>query len=132
MTPSALRSKIAKLRIRAPVTESYGRALINREIWTDEAVWYRNQKEHWLGWLSEYDGPGAYSRKNWKQRSAEFVYNHIGCPPMLLWLAEAAGVKKREILAAKRLALSGSSSRASHCAIIRKSIPWSKIEETLG
>ena len=22
--------------------------------------WYKKQKEHWLGWLSEYDGLGAY------------------------------------------------------------------------
>src|ERR1035437_4601953 len=30
-------------------------------------------------------------RKNRKISSAEIVYNRINCPPMLLWLAEAAG-----------------------------------------
>src|SRR5258706_9307900 len=55
-------------------------------------------------WLSEYNGPGAYSRKAWRGRSAEFVYNHIGCPPMLLWLAEVTGLPKAKLLAAKRAA----------------------------
>ena len=27
-----------------------------------DGVWYRTQKEHWLGWLSQYEGPGAYGR----------------------------------------------------------------------
>jgi hypothetical protein len=57
-----------------------------------------------MGWLSEYNGPGAYSRKAWRGRSAEFVYNHIGCPPMLLWLAEVTGLPKAKLLAAKRAA----------------------------
>jgi hypothetical protein len=26
-------------------------------------AWYRTQKEHWLGWLREYNGPGYYSRQ---------------------------------------------------------------------
>jgi hypothetical protein len=131
MTPKSLRTKISKLKIAAPVAESYGKALIAREIWSDKDVWYSSQKEHWMGWLSEYDGPGAYGRKSWTGRTAEFVYNHIGCPPMVLWLAEAAGVPKRDLLAAKRSALLGPRNRASHCALIRKAIPWSVIEERL-
>jgi hypothetical protein len=30
-----------------------------------DGVWYRTQKEHWLGWLSQYHGPGAYGAKGW-------------------------------------------------------------------
>ena len=131
MTPKSLRTKISKLRIAAPVTQSYERALIAREIWSGKQVWYSSQKEHWMGWLSEYDGPGAYGRKSWTERTAEFVYNHINCPPMLLWLAEAAGVPKKDLLAAKRSALSGRPHRGSHCALIRKAIPWSAIGERL-
>jgi hypothetical protein len=131
MSPKSLRTRIGKLRIAAPVTESYGKALIAREIWSDKEVWYSSQKEHWMGWLSEYDGPGAYGRKNWNGRTAEFAYNHIGNPSMLLWLAEAAGVPKKNLLAAKRSALSGRRNRTSHCALIRKAIPWSVIEEQL-
>jgi hypothetical protein len=25
--------------------------------------WYKTQKEHWLGWLGEYDSSGAFGRK---------------------------------------------------------------------
>lgn len=131
MTPKSLRIKISKLRIAAPVTQSYEQALIAREIWGNKQVWYSSQKEHWMGWLSEYDGPGAYGRKSSTGRTAEFVYNHINCPPMLLWLAEAAGVPKKDLLAAKRSALSGRLNRGSHCALIRKAIPWSAVEQKL-
>jgi hypothetical protein len=67
-----------------------------------DRVWYTSppQKEHWLGWLREYDGPGAYSRQN-ADRSAELVYNHIVCPPMVLWLGEASGVPKSKVAEAK-------------------------------
>jgi hypothetical protein len=131
MTPRSLSRKIRRLRVGAPITESYARALVARGVWSNEGVWYTSQKEHWLGWLSEYDGPGAYERKTWSGRSAEFVYNHINCPPMLLWLAEAAGVSKRDVLGAKRSALSTRRKRGTHCAVIRKAIPWLMIEERL-
>ncbi len=129
MTPKSLREKIKRLGIKAPITASYERALMACGVWSNESVWYTTQKEHWLGWLSEYDSPGAYNRKTWSGRSAEFVYNHINCPPMLLWLAEAAGVSRRNVLAAKRSALATQRSWGTHCAVIRKTIPWSMIEE---
>jgi hypothetical protein len=131
MTPRLMLRKIKKLRVKAPITASYGRALVARGVWDDEGVWYTSQKEHWLGWLSEYDGPGAYDRKSWTGRSAQFVYNHIGCPPMLLWLAEASGVSRTKVLAAKRSSLSARGNRATHCAMIRTAIPWTVIEERL-
>ena len=52
-------------------------------------VWYRTQKEHWSGWLEEYDGPGAYGRQNKHKRNARFVYNHVVCPGLLLYLIRA-------------------------------------------
>jgi hypothetical protein len=131
MTPRVLARKIKELRVTAPITATYEHALITRGIWNDEGVWYSSQKEHWLGWLREYDGPGAYGRQVWTGRSAEYVYGRIGCPPMLLWLAEAAGVSRSKVLAAKRSALSGRPNRATHCAKIRKAIPWSVIEARL-
>jgi hypothetical protein len=57
--------------------------------------------------------------------------NHIGNPSMLLWLAEAAGIPKKDLLAAKRSALSGRRNRVSHCALIRKAIPWPAVEDRL-
>src|SRR5450755_1981595 len=88
MTPRGLARKIKSLQATRPITASYERTLEIRGIWKFEGVWYRSQKEHWLGWLSEYDGPGAYGRTN-SNRSAEFTYNHINCAQMLFWLAEA-------------------------------------------
>jgi hypothetical protein len=131
MTPKSLRKRISKLRVGAPVTESYGKALTARGIWNGNDVWYGSQKEHWMGWLAGYSGPGFYGRKTWSGRTAEFVYNHIGCPPMLLWLGEASGIPKKDLLAARRSALSGRPGRARHCALIRKAIPWSAVEERL-
>jgi len=55
--------------------------------------WYATQKEHWLGWLRDYHGPGAYGRRSEIRRDAEYVYNHIVEVEMLLWLIEAAGVE---------------------------------------
>ena len=59
MTPKGLAQKIAKFRATRPITAGYERTLVIPGIWRSEGVWYKSQKEHWLGWLSEYDGPGA-------------------------------------------------------------------------
>lgn len=128
MTPKGLARKIQKLRAAPPITASYERACTARGIGKGR---YASQREHWLGWLSEYNGPGAYNRKIRKGRPAEFSYNHIGCPPMLLYLAEAAGVPRAKVLAAKRAALEAGRSRAGHCAALRKVLPWGAIEQQL-
>jgi hypothetical protein len=57
MNPRVLSRKIEKLRVTLPITAAYARTLVARGIWDDEGVWYTSQKEHWLGWLSEYNGP---------------------------------------------------------------------------
>lgn len=51
----------------------------------------------WLLLGKAVDTRRYYGRKE-KHPSAEFAYNHIICPPMVLWLGEASGVPKREIL----------------------------------
>jgi hypothetical protein len=131
MTPKGFARKIGKLRGTAPITASYERALIARGIWDNHGVWYTSQKEHWIGWLSQYDGPGAYNRKTWKGRSAEFAYNHVRCPPMLLWLAEMAGVPKKNVLAARRSALEAPRNLGSQCAALREAIPWAVVGSSL-
>ena len=60
-------------------------------------AWYGSQKEHWLGWLREYNGPGAYGRQTGKSRDAKFAFNHGQCAPMLFWLAEALELPKRQV-----------------------------------
>ena len=125
LTPGQLRRKIADLPAHQSLTVDYEDALRARSARL-RPTWYATQKQHWLGWLSGYDGPGAYGRSNW-DRSAEFVYNHICCPPMLVWLAEAAGVPAAGVRQAIASALSRSN-RGAQCAAIRHVIPWDEIE----
>ena len=35
--------------------------------------WYKTQKEHWLGWLREYHGPGCYGRQDSTPRNARLA-----------------------------------------------------------
>ena len=65
-----------------------------------DGAWYRSQKEHWLGWLREYGGPGAYDRSDTAKRNAETIYNRIQCAPMLFWLAEALTLENVKLEAA--------------------------------
>ena len=131
MTPRGLRRKLQLLKDRPPITTAFEQALTKQGAWSSEKVWYKSQKEHWLGWLSEYDGPGFYGRKTgW--RSAEYAYNHIVCPPMVLWLSEASGVDKSLVTAAKRAAFKAAASLPSKSAAIRKVVPWATIEAALN
>jgi hypothetical protein len=130
MTPRDLRKRIRKFPAKPSATTRLERDLTANGI-KQPNVWYKSQKEHWLGWLGEYDGPGFYNRKKW-DRTAEFSYNHINCSPMVLWLGEAAGVTKKTIEEARRAALRAKKKMGSQCAAIRKIIPWSLIEEHLA
>jgi hypothetical protein len=93
-------------------------------------VWYLTQKQHWLGWLDEYNTRGAYGRKAGMNRDARFAYNHIVCPPMLLWLASAAGVKSSLLRAAKQAAVPLKTEMAQAGAI-RRHVPWEVVAEAL-
>ena len=85
--------------------------------------WYRTQKEHWLGWLREYDGPGFYGRTSRVKRDARFAYNHIVESKMLLWVIRAAGVPSRRLAEARRDERNARSMQAKSSAV-RKSVPW--------
>jgi hypothetical protein len=95
----------------------------------DSRVWYVTQKEHWLGWLSQYDGPGAYDRKT-GGHDAAFAYNHIQCPGMLLWIIEAAGLDS-EVVEAARSAANGVGHHSAKVAAIRRCAPWSLVYHAL-
>jgi hypothetical protein len=75
-------------------------------------------------------GPGYYGRRDW-ERSAEFVYTHVVCPPMVLWLGEAADVPSRVVAAAAEAALAAEPVQGSRSAKIRRVIPWAMIESHL-
>ena len=129
LTPRELRRKIAGLPALQSLAVDYEHTLRARSA-RSRPTWYATQKQHWLGWLDGYDGPGAYGRSTW-DRSAEFVYNHICCPPMLVWLAEAAGVPEAGVRRAMTSALRRSN-RGAQRAAIRHTIPWNEIEARLN
>jgi hypothetical protein len=127
MTPKQLLTHVRKLNENGSVTAALTHALGPGR----RTPWYRHQKEHWEGWLGEYDGPGAYDRNDW-HRDAGYVYGHIQCAPMLLWLAEAAGLPKSTLTSAKQAVLKAGTSPAGQCAALRRVIPWSHVEGALS
>ena len=134
-TPQALRRVVARLSPESPITDRFSRqwrSLADRDGGQQERrrVWYKTQHEHWLGWLNGWRGPGAYSRKDWN-RSAEFVYDHIVNPQMLVYLAEAAGVNRESVTVAVKAALEDRGSMPSMSAAIRRIIPWETVESAL-
>lgn len=92
--------------------------------------WYKTQREHWLGWLRGYYGPGAYGRRPETRRDAEYVYNHIVEVEMLLWLINAAGVEPSLVNAARRSAAQAKA-LASKSAAVRRHVPWAEVENVL-
>ncbi len=88
-------------------------------------------KEGWLRWLSQYNEPGAYQRKKLDRQDAEFVYNHLLAPDLLLWLGEASGVSKEIVLSAIAAYRESKPPKASQCLAIRQKIPWPTIEAAL-
>lgn len=129
MTPNQLRRRIKWLDPNTPQHLQLSAAL-NEGAGFNNA-WYRSQKEHWLGWLAEYAGPGAYGRTYDPSRDAKFVYNHIQCAPMLFWLAEAIDVPAAVLESAERAILNAPSRNASQCAAFRKIVPWQDIESAV-
>jgi hypothetical protein len=91
---------------------------------------WRNQKEHWLGWLNDYFTPGAYGRQVDKRRDARYAYNHIVEYKMLLWIIEAAGVEKKFVISAQKAAKKGQTLQEKSAAI-RKIVPWEVLAEAL-
>jgi hypothetical protein len=129
MTPNSLAAALRRLPAAGKKNSAFERRLTGP--WRKDEVWYSSQKEHWLGWLSEYDGPGAYDRKTTSGRSAEYIYNHIVCAPMLVWLAEALKIDSNQLNAAIKAALSARPTMMSQSAAVRRVIPWSDIEAKL-
>jgi hypothetical protein len=92
--------------------------------------WYEHQKEHLLGWLAEYGGPGGYNRQGGQGRDARFFYNHFQCVPGLVWFAEAAGIYVR-LEKGSSLALGAGPNFARQSALFRKAVTWETIEKAI-
>ena len=133
MTPKQLIKKVKLMELEAPLTKKFEKALFDIGRWNyeREAKKYSDQKNHWIGWLSDQDGPGAYNRKNFKNRTARIVYNQLACPPMLFWLCEKSGVQRQKLLLARRRALEANPAYSSMCSAIRGVIPWELVAECL-
>ena len=129
MTPSELRRAIVPLEPSGPIHQQLESDL--GEGVGHGKAWYSSQKEHWLGWLGDYDGPGAYRRINWTNRSAEFVYNHIQCAPMLVWLAEALEIPSDRLRAACIEVTKSGKRHSAQCAVFRRAVPWADIRELI-
>ena len=91
---------------------------------------YDSHKDHWIGWLSHYNGPGYYGRK-YHDRSCQYVWNHLQCGPMLVWLAEAVSVDKRLVRTAALHCKTQGVREAAICGAIRKCLPWSVVLKAL-
>jgi hypothetical protein len=134
-TPAELRKRIEQLSARSPLTDRFAaswRRVARGGQREQERPWYENQREHWLGWLADYRGPGAYGRKNAK-RSAQFVYDHVVNPQMLVYLAEAVGLDRKTVETAMSAALAArDSTMAAMSGAFRRVIPWEMVEAELG
>jgi len=130
MSPRELRDHIKRLDPSTPRHKELEKAL--KEGVGFGNAWYSSQKEHWLGWLAEYEGPGAYGRQTDKRgRDAEYVYNHIQCAPMLFWLIEALGFADIELDKAHLAVAEAPKRNASQCAALRKVVPWERVATAL-
>ena len=92
----------------------------------DPRVWFKTQKEHWLGWLNNYDGPGAYGRQPGMHRDARYVYNHVVNPYMLLYLIDALAMPP-DIIVSAELACKVGKTLMEKSGLIRKIVPWSAV-----
>ena len=97
---------------------------------TETGAWYRTQKEHWLGWLSEYQGPGFYGRLPGTKRNARLAYNRIVNPQMLVWLIDAAGLGAH-LPESARAPVRGSSEMTRRSGLLRRHVPWEAVAQAL-
>lgn len=94
-------------------------------------AWYESQKEHWIGWLLGYSGPGAYRRLNHDVNDAKTVYNRLACPEMLLYLARGSGVRAALIRDAEAAAAKAGPTQMAKCKAIRGHLPWGLVLRAL-
>ncbi len=132
MSPRELASRIRKFPEAAPISDEFEAELKKIGMSDIDRRWYTTQKEHWLGWLSEYDGPGYYGRQSSDGKDAKYVYNHIMNPAMLLWFCEASGAPADKVKAAKDAALSAKRTYPSQSAAIRRLVKWEDVATCLN
>ncbi len=133
-TPKALFERIELLSPKSPLSDAFaarwnGQTADGASPRERAFAWNPTQHGHWLGWLAGYDRDAHGSKE--ATRSAEFVYNHILNPQMLIWLAEAVGLSSRRIELATTAALANTKSLATMSGAIRKVVSWRTVERAL-
>jgi len=133
-TPQDLLERIELLSPKSPLSDAF--AARWSDVTTDGSTpregafaWNDTQYGHWLGWLASYQRQ-AHGIKE-ANRSAEFVYNRVSSPRMLIYLAEAVGLSSRRLELATTAALANTKSLATMSAAIRKVISWRTVERAL-
>ena len=129
MTPRALKARIRPLPEAVPRHRDQEQAIGVGVGFAN--AWYRSQKQHWMGWLGEYDGLGAYGRQTGQPRDARYAYNHIQCAPMLFWLAEALNADAAQLDKAYAAVLDAKPRGAAQCGALRRVLPWADIAALL-
>ncbi|MGO9681083.1 MAG: HNH endonuclease [Beijerinckiaceae bacterium] len=89
----------------------------------------RSYKAMWMQWLTGYEDK-RYGRAN-PNRSAEFIYNALNYPEMIIWLAAASRVNPQLIREATD-ATGRKDSRMAQSATLRRLLPWSLIATHLS
>lgn len=116
---------LARLPAAQPLTAEFEER--HRQGSSHPKAWYRDQREHMVGWFSEIEGPGAYGRKT-RGREAKAAYNSLRCAPALIWMAEALGEDPDAVRHAAADAEAAGPNYSSQCAAIRRVVPWTRIE----
>jgi hypothetical protein len=97
---------------------------------SDRIAWsqhHDSHKDHWVKWLADYSaGIGYYGRKNHK-RDAGFIWSHLQCAGMLIYLAEAAGVETATVRRAVQIATTAAGNCAAVSAATRRVLPWPRV-----
>lgn len=78
--------------------------------------WSGSQEDHLEEWLESYP----------TSDSMRYLYNHLQCPNLLVYIAETLGFDKRKLDSLARESLLRSS-EPSRCKFIREQIPWETI-----
>jgi len=115
-TTDQFRSAISRLKSDLPKTQ--------------KGVYYTTQKQHWLCFLNEYDTNQTYGRLQGMNRDAKFVYNHIVCPEMLVYLIKAVGIDPNLVKQVEEASVSGITMMAS-VGKIRQIVPWPMIYDAM-
>lgn len=132
MTPRELRRIVGRLPASQPVTDAYEESIAaTTQSSRNAKVWYTTQKQHLRGWLSEYNGPGAYGRRG-HDGDARAFYQRFQCVAGLLWLAEALGEDEATLAAAVDDVVAAGPRAASQCGAFRRRVPWERIESLIA